>query len=162
MLYIYGSMPCITQCGARWRRDISAMHGHKTLLTWSCEHCLFAPRVGLKLSSVEVRFQDLSIDTNVRVGKAALPSVPGAMVDYMLVSLHEDELHACLTCRCAHAAHVGPGCRRSCGLCLQWPLSALGIRFGRRQKMPILKGCTGILHPVNRTVTCRPAIGLSN
>jgi hypothetical protein len=42
-------------------------------------------RVGLKLSSVEVRFEDVSIDTDVRVGKAALPSVPGAMIDYVLV-----------------------------------------------------------------------------
>jgi hypothetical protein len=35
---------------------------------------------------------------------------------------------------------------------VQSPLSALGIRFGRRQTMPILKGCTGILHPVPTAV----------
>lgn len=41
--------------------------------------------MGLKLSSVEVRFEDLDIETDVRVGKAALPSVQGALVDYALV-----------------------------------------------------------------------------
>ena len=87
----------------------SARRFHKTSSPWRCDQCSSCSRVGLKLSSVEVRFENLSIDTNVRVGKAALPSVPGAMVDYMLVSV--------VDCAAAHVA-VMQFCM--CSSCQSW------------------------------------------
>lgn len=39
-------------------------------------------RVGIELCSVEVRFEDLDIETSVFVGSRALPSVTNRFLDY--------------------------------------------------------------------------------
>lgn len=56
-----------------------------TKLCCRSELCLLCPRVGITLSNVEVRWQDLDIETDVFVGSRALPSVTNAFLDYAQV-----------------------------------------------------------------------------
>ena len=42
-------------------------------------------RVGIQLSQVELRFEDLNIETDVYVGSRALPSVTNAFLNYLQV-----------------------------------------------------------------------------
>lgn len=56
-------------------------------------HLNFSPnkfpcRVGIHASHVEVRFQDLNVETDVFVGSRALPSVSNAFLNYLQVRLH--------------------------------------------------------------------------
>jgi hypothetical protein len=43
---------------------------------------VFSRRVGIRLSQVEVRFEDLNIETDVFVGSRALPSVTNEFLNY--------------------------------------------------------------------------------
>lgn len=49
-------------------------------------------RVGIHSSQVEVRFQDLNVETDVFVGSRALPSVSNAFLNYL-------QVRHCLQCR---------------------------------------------------------------
>ncbi len=62
-------------------RRIQVRHLYDRSLTLHC--C----RVGIELSTVEVRFQDLEIETSVFVGSRALPSVTNRLRDYIQASL---------------------------------------------------------------------------
>ena len=50
---------------------------------------LLPRRVGIQLSQVEVRFEDLNIESDVFVGSRALPSVTNEFLNYA---------QACITC----------------------------------------------------------------
>ena len=49
-------------------------------------------RVGIKLSQVEVRFEDLNIETDVFVGSRALPSVTNEFLNYAQASARQEWL----------------------------------------------------------------------
>ena len=55
---------------------------------WPVSTCGWWPRMrraGIRLSQVEVRFEDLSIETDVAVGSRALPSVQNSLIDLAAV-----------------------------------------------------------------------------
>lgn len=65
-------------------------------------------RVGIELSSVEVRFEDLDIETSVFLGSRALPSVTNRFIDYAQASCAGRHLPAA---PCRHPGicrHAGP------------------------------------------------------
>ncbi len=65
-------------------------------------------RVGIELSSVEVRFEDLDIETSVFLGSRALPSVTNRFIDYAQAS--------CAGCQLPIAPCRQPGICRRAGL----------------------------------------------
>jgi len=55
-------------------------------------------RVGIHLSHVEVRFQDLNIETDVLVGSRGLPSVSNAFLNYVQVSRQSSVVSLLVSC----------------------------------------------------------------
>ena len=52
-----------------------------------CVNCLGWCRVGIKMSAVEIRFENLSVAADVHVGGRALPTVLNSLLNFVEVSI---------------------------------------------------------------------------
>ena len=110
-------------------------------------------RAGVEVARTEVRFQDLSIGATVLVGDRALPSIYNDLLNMVQVRLRRASMSSARH-RAVHIAPVNaPVSTAAAALtvwrrCMQWPLTAVGVRFGGSRPFEILKHMSGTIQPV--------------
>lgn len=117
------------------------------------------------MTKVEVKFQDLTVDTSVYVGSRALPSVLNAYRNALEVREHRCmplvSIDQCQTVSGLHRpSPVHPTQRRqSCASLFhrQGIVQKLGIKMAQKRRFQILRGVSGIIKPVS----CRQPIYVS-